>query len=176
MREPGEVWNGLSVGSDDTAVFVDHSAALSCPRGHALHSFQTRDLDGPAQSTYLVQDGRLYRAEASDGRQPVEGAPEVWRIEAGAVVREHRFTLREMRTPLTLRLQGSCPACAAVLPRAQGPRFRDEIVTAHAMPVRFRLTFRPGEPMRVERTSGTLDDLEIELLERGLRVLGDGET
>ena len=141
------------MGSDDTAVFVDHSAALSCPRGHALHSFQTRDLDGPAPSTYLVQGGRLYLAEATDGRPPVEGAPEVWRIEAGAVVRERRFTLREMRAPLTLRIQGSCPACAAVRARTSEPGSRDEAVTEHAVLVSFRLTFWPGAPMKVERTS-----------------------
>jgi hypothetical protein len=161
--------------TDDTAVFVDHLAALSCPRGHALHSFQTRDLDGPAKSTYLVQDDRLYLAEAADGRPPEEGAPEVWRIEASAVVREHRFTLREVKTPLTLRIYGSCPACDPVLARALEPELGEEVVKEHAVPVSFRLTLRPGEPVRIERTSGTRDDLELELLERGICVLDDDE-
>jgi hypothetical protein len=163
------------VGSDDTAVIVDHFAALSCPHGHTLHAFQTRDLDGPAMSTYLVQGDRLYLAEATGGRAPVEASPEVWRIEAAAVVREHRFTLREMSAPLTLRIYGSCPACEPVLALRLEPSSRENAVKEHRVPVSFRLTFRSGEPLRVERISGTRDDLERELLERGVRVLDDDE-
>jgi hypothetical protein len=175
LREPSEVWNGLSVGSDDTAVFVDHAAALSCPHGHALHSFQTRDLDGPPAATYLVQGGRLYLAEATDGRPPAEGSPEVWRIEAAAVVREQRFTLREISAPSALRIYGNCPFCDPVLTGTLEPGCHEEVVQEHAVPVGFRLSFRPGEPLRVERTSGTRDDLELELLDRGVRVLDDDE-
>ncbi len=163
------------MGSDDIAVLVDDSAALSCHRGHLLHSFQTRDLDGSAMSTYLVQGGRLYLAEATDRRPPAEGDPEVWRIEPGAVVREHRFTLREITVPPTLRLYGSCPACDPVLARTRKPGSCEEVVKEHGVPVSFRLTFRAEEPLRVERTSGTRDDLKLELLERGIRVLDDDE-
>jgi len=163
------------VGSDDTAVFVDDLAALSCPRGHALHAFQTRDLDGPAPSTYLVHGDRLYRAEATDGRPPPEGAPEVWRIEGGAIEPERRFTLREIGAPLTVRIYGHCPACYPLLVRTREPGSGDDVVTEHAVPVSFRLTFRPGQPVRVERTSGTRHDLAVELLERGIHVLDDDE-
>jgi hypothetical protein len=175
LRDAGEVWNCRCVGRDDTAVFVDDVAALSCPGGHALHSFQTGDLDGPALSTYLVHGDRLYRAEATDGRPPAEGDPEVWRIEPGAVVPEHRFTLREITAPLTVRIYGRCPVCDPVLVRTREPSSGDDVVTEHPVPVSFRLTFRPGELVRVERTSGTRHDLQMDLLERGIHVLDDDE-
>jgi hypothetical protein len=162
------------VGRDDTAVFVDDIAELSCPGGHPLHSFHTGDLDGPALITYLVHGSRLYRAEAADGRPPAEGDPEVWRIEPGGVVPEHRFTLREITAPLTVRIYGRCPVCDPVLVRTREPGCGDD-VTEHPVPVSFRLSFRPGEPVRVERTSGTRDDLELELLEHGIHVLDDDE-
>lgn len=41
--------------------------------------------------------------------------------------------------------------------------------------VEFRATFGPGEPRRIERTSGTRDDLAAELRDDGLRVLRDDE-
>ena len=95
--------------------------------------------------TYVLHDGRLYRAEASRAALSTENlspghltgsecCPEVWRIEGDGAVREHRFILREVRGPLTLDLCGACEACEAEL-------------------VYYRLTLRPGEPVDVERTS-----------------------
>jgi hypothetical protein len=39
----------------------------------------------------------------------------------------------------------------------------------------FRLTFRGGEPIQIERTSGTRDELKSELGARGVYVLRDDE-
>lgn len=122
-------------------------------------------------STYLLHGERLYRAEASGGRLPIEGSPEVWRIENGGAVREHRFTLREIEAPLTLHIHGNCPACRRVPARTATASSCDELVTEQAVPVSFRLTFRSGEPVRVERTSTAGDELELSRFERGGRVL-----
>ncbi|HTV20823.1 MAG TPA: hypothetical protein VMG12_19195 [Polyangiaceae bacterium] len=109
---------------------------LRCPRGHALRSFCTESLDDGSLITYVLIDGQLYLAEAPAGPSAVDGAPEVWRIHGDDIVREHRFTLREVGGPLTLQLYGCCEACDAAL-------------------VCFRLTIRPGEPTRVERLSAS---------------------
>jgi hypothetical protein len=190
------------MGMGEPAVYVDRQVELSCPRGHALRSFHTRDLDGLAVTTYLVHGDRLYRAEPGNSQpgnsqpgnsqpgnsqpgnsqpgnsQPGNGhaeaaaTPEVWRIEADAVVREHRFGLREVKGPRTVRIHATCPVCYPVHNhRCRGigrspagsrtagePGSSANVVNAHGTlldarrpRVRFRLTFRSGEPLHIER-------------------------
>jgi hypothetical protein len=139
------------MGLDDPAVFVERLVELRCPRGHALRSFQTTDLDGPSTSTYVVHEDRLYLAEAADTRSLLDGAPEVWRIEADGVVREHRFNLREVRGPLTVRIYATCQACEPEFARTPAPGASPDAVNERGVAVRFQLTFRPGEPIQVER-------------------------
>jgi hypothetical protein len=146
-----QLWDSSTMGLDDPAVFVDRLVELRCPRGHALRSFQAPDLDGPSTRTYVVHEDRLYLAQAADGRSLLDAAPEVWRIEADGVVREHRFTLREVRGPLSVRLYATCRACEAELARTAPPGASPDAVHERGVAVRFQLTFRPGEPIQIER-------------------------
>jgi hypothetical protein len=95
----------------DTVTVLDEPDAMSCPHGHPLRSFQTKDLDEPSMETYLVRDDRLYLTvpvedRASDGED--EGRS--WRIEGDLAVRVHRYTLREIAPPRTVSVYSHCPS------------------------------------------------------------------
>jgi hypothetical protein len=162
------------MGMFDSVSFLDRVIELRCPHGHALRSFQTKDFDEPSMNMYLVHDGRLYLA-VSSGVWHSEGEEEKWRLEADEAIREHRFKLREIRGPLTVRAYGNCTGCDPILVRTGEPGLFGDIVTEHAVFVDFRLTFRPEAPTRVERTSGNRDELKAELRRRGVYVLEDDE-
>ena len=121
-----------------------------------------------------MHEGRLFLAEATAAGAHAETGPEIWRIEGDAVVREHRFMLREIEGPLALSLYGDCKACDPVLVCA-AQRGSEQVLSEHPVFVSFRLSFRPGQPMHVERTSGTRDDYKDELRRRGVCVLDDDE-
>jgi hypothetical protein len=163
------------MGMFDTVLVVDELRELSCPHGHELRSLQTKDIDEPSMSTYLVHHARLYRAEASDGWSDAGGEIAKWRIEGDRAVREQRHSLSEVRTPLSIQVYGTCEACEPVLVRLASPGLFGDLVNEHALFVDFRLTFRGGEPIQIERTSGTRDDLKRELGMRGVYVLRDDE-
>lgn len=162
------------MGMFDTVLVVDELRELSCPHGHPLRSLQTKDIDEPSMSTYLVHDARLYRAEAS-GWSDADGELTNWKIEGDLAVREQRHSLSAVRTPLSIQGYGTCGACEPVLVRLASPGLFGDLVNEHALFVDFRLTFRGGEPIHVERTSGTRDDLKRELGARGVYVLRDDE-
>lgn len=50
-----------------------------------------------------------------------------------------------------------------------------DLVDERRLWVEFRATFGPDQPRRIERTSGTREDLVTELREEGLRVMRDDE-
>jgi hypothetical protein len=68
-----------------------------------------------------------------------------------------------------------CDECEPVLVRTDRPGLFGDIVSEHSLFVDFNLTFRPGEPVQTERTSGTRDELKAELRRRGVYVLEEDE-
>ena len=164
-----------AMGLFDTVEVLDDVAALRCPEGHAARSFQTKDLDEPSMSTYLVTDGRLYLASSRREPATADDASGRWRIEGSHAIREHHCDLKEIAMPRTVRVYGRCSACAPVLVRADRPGILGDIVQEHELFLDFALTFRRGEPLQIERTSGTRDDLKRDLRARGVYVLEDDE-
>ena len=139
-----------------------------------MRSFQTKDFDDPSMSTYLIRDGRLYLAAYRDGAFHDDGAGR-WRVEGDAAIHERRYALREIEGSRTVNAYSHCDACAPVLVRTDRGALFGDIVSEHTVFVDFALTLRPGEPMQIERVSGTRDDLKGELAERGVYVLRDDE-
>jgi hypothetical protein len=164
-----------AMGLFDTVVVTDDSMDLRCPYGHALRSFQTKDLDEPSMCTYLIHAGGLYLASPADGRRFREDEARRWRVRGEEAVSEERFKLRAVRPPRGARLYDHCRECAPVLVRTEGMSFFGDIVAEHDLFVEFLLTFPSGEPLRAERTSGTRDALKQELRGRGLCVLDENE-
>lgn len=160
------------MGMFDTVVVLDPQARLACPQGHVPHSFQTKDIEEPSFRTYLVHDGKLYLARDSELD---EAAGEAWRVTNDLAVHERRYRLRELPSPRVVRVYGKCEQCAPVLSRMDEPHVWGDIVREHLLFVDYRLTFRAGEPLLIERTSGTRDDLERQLRARGLFLLDDDD-
>ena len=160
------------MGTFDMIVVLDTLSALRCSEGHALRSFRTKDLPEPAMSTYLVNGGQLYLAAADDDDDDssVEDA-RAWCIEGAEAIHGRRHRLHEVQSPRALRVYGSCGECEPVLVRSEAPHLWCDIVVEHPLAADFRLTFRAGEPLQIERLSGTRADLEDELRARGLFVL-----
>ena len=163
------------MGLYDTVVILDDVSGAVCPAGHAVRALQTKDLDEPSMSTYLVRGGGLYRAEPHPDAGAYDDAAAGWRIDGDSAVSERRFDLRAAAAPRSVRVYSQCRICEPVLVRNDGGSFLGDIVTEHALFVDLTLTFRPGEPVQVERTSGGRRELQAELCARGLVVLGDDE-
>lgn len=128
----------------------------------------------PSMNTYLVRDGRLYLARPQDPRGD-EGASS-WRLEGHQAVQEHHFSLKLIDGPRSVRVYGTCQQCPPVLVRTDGTTWLGDLVDEREVFVDLLLTFRPGEPLQVERTSGTRDELKQDLRARGLYVLEDHEA
>ncbi len=160
----------FAMGMYDTVLVLDDIADLRCPEGHHLQSFQTKDLDEPSLSTYLVSSGRLYRAAPRQAKASAERAPG-WRVAGTEAIFEQRHDLQALPGPRRLNVYGQCSACEPVLVRTGYPGAFGDLVNEHPLFVDFTLTFRIGEPLQVERTSGTRAGLEAELANRGVYVL-----
>jgi hypothetical protein len=163
------------MGMFDMIVILDALPALSCAEGHAVRSFHTKDLPDPAMSTYLVREGRLYLAVEGALESGLED-PRAWLFEGTDAVHVRRHQLQEAPPPRTLRVYGSCEECEPVLVRNESPQLWSDVVVEHSLVADFRLTFRKGEPLQVERLSGTRQALEAELRARGLLVLTAGDA
>jgi hypothetical protein len=124
-------------------------------------------------STYLVHEGRLYLAagERTSDSDEAEG----WRLGGMRAVREHHHNLSQVQPPRAVRVYSHCDECEPVLVRTDRPGLFGDIVSEHSLFVDFNLTFRPGEPVQTERTSGTRDELKAELRRRGVYVLEEDE-
>jgi hypothetical protein len=123
-----------------------------------------------AMDTYFLRDGHLFRGTGEDDRDEGRG----WWFEGDAVVQERRLALEEV-FPGTIRAYTSCGRCDPVLIRNDTPSVYGDLVSEHQVFVDFELTFRAGEPLRIERTSGDRDALKDEMRRRGMFVLEDGE-
>jgi hypothetical protein len=161
------------MGLYDTVLLLDEAAA-ACSDGHPLRSFQTKDFDSPSMNTYVVHGGRLYLA--SPGRcWSDEDDSGRWRIEGDEAVREDRYALKQVVDRRAIRVYSQCDECEPILVRTDARGLFGDLVHEHALLVDFRLTFRPGEPVSVERLTGTREDMRADLRARGLYVLADEE-
>lgn len=151
------------------SVFIVDAPGLSCAQGHLLRAFQTKDLAQPSMSTYLLCQGRLYLASAEPGADDEDARG--WRVEGERAIHERRYHLREARPERALRIYTTCPACEPVLVRSSAPDLWGDIVREHGIFVDFLLTFRAGEPLQIQRESGSREQLERELRARGVFVL-----
>jgi hypothetical protein len=161
------------MGMYDTIVLLEDPQAVACPEGHLLRSLQTKELDAACMNTYLLRSGRLYRAGLRHAERFDEGAS--WRIDGDAAVQESRYPLTELAGAWSVRAYATCYECEPILVRAHGLTWHGDLVSEHRIFVEFVLTLRPGEPLQVERTTGTRDDLEADLRARGLYVLGEDD-
>jgi hypothetical protein len=162
------------MGMFDTIIILDRAASACCAEGHRIRSLQTKDLDDPSMATYLVNGGRLYVAISIERAWCSDDASG-WRVDGGRAVREHHHELREIEAPRSVSVYGHCDECEPLLVRSDRGSFLGDFVTEHKLFVDFTLTFRRGEPLRVERMSGARDDFGNELRARGLYVLRDDE-
>jgi hypothetical protein len=159
------------MGMFDNVVFLDQQP--SCPAGHLVGGFQTKSFPEPSMSTYLVRGGRVFLAE----RGPWEDEDErsAWRISGGEAIYERRHSLSPVSPPSEVFVYSRCSECEPVLVRSDYPRSWGDIVDERRLSVDFRLTFREGEPVKVERVSGDRAALVEELRRAGLRVLSDDD-
>jgi hypothetical protein len=155
------------------SVFIVDAPWLLCPEGHALRSFQTKDLAQPSMNTYLLCQGRLCLARAEPGADDEDSLG--WRIQGDRAIHERRYQLQEVRPEQALHIYATCTECEPVLVRSAATDIWGDIVREHALFVDFRLTFRAGEPPRIERQSGSREQLKNELRARGVFVLGDAD-
>lgn len=162
----------ILMGMFDT-IFVLDERTLVCPEGHALRSFQTKDLEKPSMRTYLLQGDNLYLASPEPRADEDDVA--LWHIEGTRAwqVREHQ--LREVLPPRSVLIYTTCGWCEPVLVRSDIPDVWGDIVREHGVFVDFRLTFRVSEPISIERESGSREQLQNELRARGVFVLLDDD-
>jgi hypothetical protein len=147
---------------------------LRCPHGHGLGGLQTKDFDDPSMDTYLLEGPWVYRATRG-GFAGSDEAAEYWRLEGAEAVFQRRYGAERILPPREVVIYTSCHACKPVLSRHDRPTSWRDLIGEHQLWVEFRLTFEPGGPRLIERTSGTREDLASELREEGLRVLRDDE-
>jgi hypothetical protein len=159
------------MGMYDSVVFLDQQ--LTCPAGHPVGDFQTKSFPDPSMSTYLVQGGRVFLAER--GPWGEEDERSAWRISGGEAIYERRHSLKSVSPPSEVFVYSHCAECEPVLVRTDHPRPWGDIVDERRLSMDVRLTFREGEPMRVERVSGDRGALVEELRGAGLRVLSDDD-
>lgn len=160
------------MGMSDTVIILEPLARLRCPEGHELDSFRTKGFFNPGCCTYLVNDTKVFLATTL---LRVHAESLGWRVNPPVAVREHHYQLREVEPPRKLRIYGTCDSCAPVLARNEAPAAWGDIVIEHPLFVDFELTFRPGEPLQVERVSGDRDALKRELRTGGAYVLDDDD-
>jgi hypothetical protein len=159
------------MGMYDTVVFLDQP--LRCPDGHPLGVFQTKSFPDPSMSTYLIEGGRVARAE--HGPWGDEDERSAWRISGDEAIHERRHTLELVSPPAEVRIYTHCPECDPVLVRVESARSWGDIVHEHRLFVDFCLKFLAGEPMKIERVTGGRENLIEELRRAGLRVLQDDD-
>jgi hypothetical protein len=156
----------------DTVVVLDE--VLRCPHGHPVSDFQTKSFQNPSMDVYLFDGPRVHRVgrgRYADG----DDALEHWRLDGDEAVFQRRHAAEPVVPPREVVFYTSCAECTPVLIRCDRPHAWGDLVNERQLWVEFRATFGPGEPRRIERTSGTRDDLAAELRDDGLRVLRDDE-
>ncbi|MPZ17527.1 MAG: hypothetical protein GEV06_06405 [Luteitalea sp.] len=161
------------MGMFDNVVVLDET--LRCPHGHRVEGFQTKSFDDPSMNTYLFEGPRVSRVVRGRFADPGETAATHWQLDGKEAVFQRRHGVEPILPPREIVFYTSCGECTPVLIRCDRARAWGDLVDERQLWVEFRATFGPGEPRRIERTSGTRDDLVTELREEGLRVLRDRE-
>jgi hypothetical protein len=156
----------------DYVVVLDES--VRCPHDHQLDGFQTKSFDHPSMTTYLLSGPHVHlvaRAGLDDEGGSVAAR---WQLNGADAVycRRHAISLVG---PGEIVFYTTCDECAPVLVRADRLRAWGDLVDERRLWVEFRATFGTDHSRRIERTSGTRDDLANELREDGLRVMRDDE-
>lgn len=157
----------------DNVVVLDET--LRCPHGHRVERFQTKSFDDPSMDIYLFEGPRVYRVARGTVAEPGETAAEHWSMEGHEAVFKRRHAVEPIVPPREIVFYTSCGECAPVLVRSDRARAWGDLVDERQLWIEFRATLDADEPRRIERTSGTRDDLVTELREEGLRVLRDDE-
>jgi hypothetical protein len=125
--------------------------------------------------TYLVNRGGVHRVARSMLADSDEEAVEHWRIEGGEALFQRRHSLATITGPREIVFYTTCHQCTPVLVRRDHATVWGDLIDERQLWVEFRATVIPGEPPRIERTSGTRADLIAELREEGIRVMRDDE-
>lgn len=160
------------MGMYDNVVVLDES--LRCPHGHRVGDFQTKSFEDPSMDTYLVNGPHVHlvaRAGLDDG----DSNAARWQLEGDEAVYRRRHAVSPVVPPREIVFYTACDECAPVLVRSDYPRAWGDLVDERRLWVEFCATFGPDQPRRIERTSGTRDELVAELREDGLRVMRDDE-
>jgi hypothetical protein len=161
------------MGLFDTVVVLDET--LHCPYGHSLSGFQTKAFDEPSMDVYLLEGPHVHRVVRGRLADDGEGAAEHWRLDGNSAVFQRRQEVERVIPPGEVVFYTSCGECTPVLVRRDRPHMWGDLVDERQLWVEFRATFGHSETRRIERTSGTRDDLAAELRGEGLRVLRDDE-
>jgi hypothetical protein len=156
----------------DYIVVLDE--VLRCPHGHQVDGFQTKGFDNPSMDVYLFNGPHVHLVERADDGSD-DNAATRWQLEGNEAVYRRRHAVSSVVSPGEIVFYTTCHECAPVLVRSDYPRVWGDLVDERRLWVEFRATFRSDQPRRIERTSGTRDDLVAELREEGLRVMRDDE-
>ena len=160
------------MGMFDTIIVLDET--LRCPHGHRVEDFQTKSFTDPSMDTYLVEGPCVYHVgRGAFGDSDHDAAH--WLVEGNEAVFQRRHAADLIVPPRDLLFYTSCDECAPVLVRRDRPGLWGDLIDERRLWVEFRGTFGPEGERHIERTSGTRDDLVIELRGDGLRVMRDDE-
>lgn len=161
------------MGMYDYVVVLDE--ALRCPHGHQVDGFQTKSFEHPSMDTYLFNGPHVHLVERAGLDDGGDNATARWQLAGNEVVYRRRHPVRPVVPPDEIVFYTTCSECAPVLVRSDHARAWGDLVDERRLWVEFCAIFRTDQPRRIERTSGTRDDLVAELREEGLRVMHDNE-
>jgi hypothetical protein len=170
---PSSSPEGVKMGMYDYVVVLDE--VLCCPHGHQVDGFQTKSFDHPSMDTYLVNGPHVHRVTRAVLDDDSENTAAWWRLEGNEAVYWRRHGISPVVSAGEIVFYSTCNSCAPVLVRSDYPRVWGDLVDERRLWVEFRATFVAGQARRIERTSGTRDDLAAELRQEGLRVMRDDE-
>lgn len=161
------------MGMFDHVVVLDE--VLRCPDGHQVDGFQTKDFDDPSMNTYLL-DGPHVHLVARDGLDSADSNEAArWRLEGNEAIYQRRHAVSTVVPPGEIEFYTTCDACVPVLVRSDHPRVWGDLVNERRLWVEFRATYGTNHQRRIERTSGSREDLMAELRDEGVRVMRDDE-
>ena len=161
------------MGMFDHVVVLDE--ALRCPHGHLVDGFQTKSFADPAMDTYLFEGPHVYFVARREADDSGDTAAAYWLLDGGEAIFQRRHAVQVIVPPSNICFYIVCEECAPVLVRSDHGRLWGDLVEERRLWVEFRVTFGADGARRIERTSGTRDDLVGELRKDGIRVMHDDE-
>jgi len=142
------------MGMFDNVVMLDEP--LTCAAGHPLGGLQTKSFPDPSMSTYLIRDDQVVRtAGRAWGDDRDEDERSAWRITGDEAVHETHYRLEPVLPPGEVSVYTHCSQCEPVLVRTDRATLWGDVVQENQVFVEFTLQFPDGEPMQVERVTGT---------------------